>query len=111
MTLSVVSIITLEPWGKDLRTSHHECLDAGAVLGWVIMQRVAGQRAQYVMFKEPATGRLLPVSSQPSIMLRWAVQKYPVQVCPHCYDCQMSPQARLTKRPHFLSTYLAVRAA
>ena len=81
------------------------------MLGWVIMQRVAGQRAQYVMFKEPATGHLLPVSSQPSIMLRWAVQKYPVQVCPYCYDCQISPQARLTKRPRFLSLYLAVKAA
>ena len=41
-----------------------------------------GQRAPYVVFKEPVTGRLLSVSSQPRVLLRWTVQKYPMQVAP-----------------------------
>ena len=50
------------------------------------MRGVIGQRAQYVMFREPATGRLLSVTSQPRVLLQWTVQKYPVQV-------RMSPLA------------------
>ena len=46
----------------------------------MVMSGVVGQRAQYVMFREAATGRLLPVSSQPRVLLQWIVQKYPMQV-------------------------------
>ena len=44
------------------------------------MWRVAGQRAQHVMFREQATGRLLPVSSQSRVLLQWTVHKYPMPV-------------------------------
>ena len=46
----------------------------------MIMRSVAGQRAQHVMFRESAAGRLLPVSSQPRVLLQWTVQKYPMPV-------------------------------
>lgn len=52
----------------------------GAILGVRIMKQVVGQRAPNVMFKDPASGRLLAITSQPRVLLRWTVQKYPLQV-------------------------------
>ena len=52
----------------------------GAILGVRIMKQVVGQRAPNVMYKDPASGRLLAITSQPRVLLRWTVQKYPLQV-------------------------------
>ena len=60
----------------------------GAILGVRIMKQVVGQRAPNVMYKDPASGRLLAITSQPRVLLRWTVQKYPLQV-----QLQKSPTA------------------
>ena len=52
----------------------------GAILGVRIMKQVVEQRAPNVMYKDPASGRLLAIISQPRVLLRWTVHKYPLQV-------------------------------
>ena len=53
-------------------------------LGCIIMKGELDRRkAWQIVFRDPASGQLRRLESSPRMMLRWLLQKYPIQVRLH----------------------------